>query len=413
MIRLYPLSESQHRCPFDDAKLEPIGWYIPGMRNLADLRCPECGREFYGDLPAGHGLNYPMLLDKQTGKVHDPYGVDWFADWLRSSHADRSKERLGLVEEEFHPVRSPLLLNCLDTIYGHCLLKLLNAQYYLEHRTDFDLVVLVPTFMRWMVPDGVAAIWTVDSPLRRGTEWNDWLAADLHQRLEPYAQCWLSAAYSHPHPKHYSIERFTRVKPFPVGEWNERLSTPTVTFIWREDRVWAAAGPPARMPRVIARLKVRVGFDDPNGEQGQRVALLATQLRHAFPALDFAVVGLGSQGGMPAWIDDLRQPAITDRVEKTWCERYARSHVVIGVHGSNMLLPSAHAGATVELMPPQCSGNIIQDLLMPDVDCREILLRYRILPSSISSVDLAATVVFLLRDLCLVRTSLTHQSVDP
>src|SRR5450759_2091288 len=170
MIRLHPIPEVSHHCPFDNAKLEPIGWCIPGMRNLADLRCPECGREFYGDLLAGHGLNYPMLLDKQTGKVHDPYKVEWFADWLRNSYANRSKEPLGFVEEDFRPVRSPLLLNCLDTLYGHCLLKLLNAQHYLEHRPDLDLVVLVPKMMRWMVPDGVAAIWTVDLPLGRGTE---------------------------------------------------------------------------------------------------------------------------------------------------------------------------------------------------------------------------------------------------
>lgn len=413
MIKLHPIPEVSHHCPFDNAKLEPIGWCIPGMRNLADLRCPECGREFYGDLLAGHGLNYPMLLDKQTGKVHDPYKVEWFADWLRNSYANRSKEPLGFVEEDFRPVRSPLLLNCLDTLYGHCLLKLLNAQHYLEHRPDLDLVVLVPKMMRWMVPDGVAAIWTVDLPLGRGTEWNDWLAADLRGRLEPYAQCWLSVAYSHPHPKHYSIERFTRVQPFPVGEWYERLNTPTVTFIWREDRVWSAARPPTRLRRLTARLRAKVGLGDPYVEQRQRVILLATQLRQAFSALDFAVVGLGKQGGMPAWIDDLRRTAIDDKVEKTWCERYARSHVVIGVHGSNMLLPSAHAGATVELMPPERWGNMIQDLLMPDMDCRETLLRYRIMPFSISVFELAATINSLLGDLCAIETSMTQQSVDP
>jgi hypothetical protein len=416
MIRLHPLPEGHHHCPFDDARLDALDWYIPGMRNLADLRCPKCGGEFYGDLLAGQALYTPLLLDKHTGNVYDPHNVKWLADWLRNSYANRSNEPLGFVEEEFRPVRNPLLLNCLDTLYGHCLLKLLNAQYYLDQRPDLDLVVLVPRCLRWMVPDGVAAIWTVDLPLRRGTEWNDWLAAELHRRVEAFTNCWLSVAYSHPHPKYISIERFTRVQPFPVAEWYERLNKPTVTFIWREDRLWTAAKPQARLRRLAKRLRAKVGLSDPSdpyGDQTQQVILLATQLRQAFPALNFAVVGLGKPGSMPAWINDLRTTAIDDKAEKTWCERYARSHVVIGVHGSNMLLPSAHAGATVELMLPERWGNMIQDLLMPDLDSRETLFRYRVVPLSVTVFDLVAIIHSLIRDLwMMIKVGMTQQSVE-
>jgi len=415
VIRLHPIPYADHTCPYCQVRLEVMGWYIPGMRNLADLRCPQCGRAFYGDLVAGQALYTPMLLEKATGVVHEKYGVQWFANWLRDSHANRVNSPLGFSAEEFRPLKQPVLLNCLDTLYGHCLLKLLNAQYYLDHRPDLDLVVIVPRFLRWMVPDGVAAIWTVDLPLGRGTEWNDWLAAELHRRVEAFANCWLSVAYSHPHPKYFSIERFTRVQPFPVPEWYERLNTPTGTFIWREDRLWSAAKPQACLRRLTKRLRAKVGLgdaSDPYGEQTQQVILLATQLRQAFSALDFAVVGLGKPGGMPAWINDLRATAIDDKVEKTWCERYARSHVVIGMHGSNMLLPSAHAGATVELMPPERWGNMIQDLLMPDLDSREALFRYRVVPLSVTVFELVAIIDSLIRDLWIIKVGMTQQSVE-
>ncbi|HVF57329.1 MAG TPA: hypothetical protein VM934_14335, partial [Pyrinomonadaceae bacterium] len=53
---------------------------------------------------------------------------------------------------------------------------------------------------------------------------------------------------------------------------------------------------------------------------------------------------------------------------------------VVGVHGSNMLLPSAHAGGVVELMGPERWGNFTQDILFRDAgDCRETLFRYRFL----------------------------------
>jgi hypothetical protein len=399
MIELHPLPNVSYDCPYDNTRLVVIGWYIPGMRNLSDLRCPECGKEFYGEMPAGHGLRYPVLLDKHTGVAYDLKSVKWFVDWLQNSYVRRNDRPLEFVAEEFRSLHNPLLLNCLDTLYGHCLLKLLNAQSYLDKRPDLDLVVLVPKFLRWMVPEGVAAIWTVDLPLRRGTEWNDWLAAELHGRLESFAHCQLSSAYSHPHPKDFAIERFTRVRPFPVAEWSERLQTPTVTFIWRGDRLWGEAGTPGSLSSLFSKLSARLGlggFPVQQREQTQRVSQLAMRLREAFPKLDFAIVGVGMPGDMPDWIKDLRTTAINTRVEKAWCDRYALSHVVIGVHGSNLLLPSAHAGATVELVPPDRWENIIQDLLMPDLDCREALFRYRIVPISVSAQEMTLLISSLL-----------------
>lgn len=415
MIRLHPIPDVNHTCPYCQVRLEVNGWYIPGMRNLADLRCPKCSREFYGDLLAGHGLYYPMLLDKKTGDVHDLYNVKWFADWLRNSYANRSNEPLDFVTEELRPLQTPLLLNCLDTLYGHCLLKLLNAQYYLDNRPDLDVVVLVPKYLRWMVPDGVSAVWTVDLPLRRGIEWNDWLAKEISVRLKQFDEVWLSVAYSHPHPREFTIERFTRVQPFPVDKWHERLETPTITFIWREDRLWVDQGNSGRLRRLANRLRVKMGFSGlslPRREQTRRVVLLASHLRKAFPKLNFVIAGLGVPGEMPNCIEDLRTTEINTEVEKMWCGRYACSHVVIGIHGSNMLLPSAHARATVELMPSERWGNIIQDLLMPDLDCRETLFRYRIVPVSVSVQELTFMIVAFLQSYHFVERNFRHSLIN-
>ena len=401
MIRLHPLPDVIHHCPFDEERLEAVDWHIPGMRNLADLRCPTCGREFYGDLPAGQALYTPLLVEKKTGEVYDPHDVKWFADWLRRSYAERSGEPLGFETEEFRPLKAPLLLNCLDTLYGHSILKLLNAQYYIDHAPEYDLIVLIPRFLRWMVPDGIAAVWTVDLPLNRGTGWNDRLAAEIRERLERYDQAWLSVAYSHPHPRYYDVERFTRVCPFPVGEWCDRLTTPRVTFIWREDRLWGQGGLLGRLRHLAGRISTRCGIrgiSPSRREQTRRVVRLATRLRRAFPKLDFAVAGPGRPGGLPAWIEDARTEAIDESVEKGWCERYAASHMAIGMHGSNMLLPSAHAGATLELMPPERWGNMIQDLLPPELDCREALFRYRIIPDTAGVEEVACIVTSLLMD---------------
>ncbi|MDI6616141.1 MAG: hypothetical protein QME27_05460, partial [Syntrophaceae bacterium] len=291
---------------------------------------------------------------------------------------------------------------------------LLNAQYYIDHTLGYDLIVLIPRFLRWMVPDGIAAVWTVDLPLKQGTVWNDRLAAEIRARLERYDQAWLSVAYSHPHPRYYDIERFTRVRPFPVGEWCDRLTTPRVTFIWREDRFWGRGGRLGRLWHLAGRIAARCGlrgFSPLRREQTRRVVRLATRLRRTFPKLDFAVAGPGRPGGLPAWIGDLRTTAIDASVEKAWCERYAASHVVIGIHGSNMLLPSAHAGATLELMPPERWGNMVQDLLPPELDCREVMLRYRVIPDATGVVEVAGIVTSLLMDSWLWELNMDPEAV--
>lgn len=403
-VRLHPHTEVTHEeeCPHCRVRLSVVGWHIPGMRNLADLRCTHCAREFYGDLASGQALYTPMLLDKGTGAVHDSHGVDWFAGWLRESYARRADAPISFRVHEHLPVtRHVVILNCLDTLYGHSLLKLLNAQYYLDRQTDVDLIVLVPSFLAWMVPDGVAQVWEVGLSLRRGTEWNEWLAREIRRRVEAFQSVSLSHALSHPRLEDFDIERFTRIKPFPLNEWDARLKKPTVTFIWRDDRPWSArseAAQDSRRERLTRLIRRSVNLAS---RQHQLVSALAESLRHDLPALDFAVVGLNDnrrRAPFPAWVTDLRRSVVDADAERQWCERYAASHVVVGVHGSNMLLPSAHAGSVVELIGIERWGNFTQDILFRNVeDCREVLFRYRFVPDSTSPLALARLVSLLLK----------------
>lgn len=400
---LHPVADADHECPYCRVRLHALGWHVPGMRALADLRCPACGRAYYGDLAAGQALYTPMLLEKESGTVHDAHGVEWFAGWLRESYARRADVPVPFdVREQRKITRHVVLLNCLDTLYGHSLLKLLNAQYHLDRRPEVDLVVMVPACLAWMVPDGVAQVWVVGLPLRRGTEWNEWLAREIRRRVEAFARVSLSHALSHPRPDEVDIERFTRVRPFPLGEWDARLRRPTVTYIWRDDRPWRApsgAMPPTRRGGRLKRLiDSRPG---PGERQAALISELAEALRRELPALDFAVAGLAGGGageGLPGWIGDLRRASPGADVEREWCERYAASHVVLGVHGSNMLLPSAHAGGVVELIGPERWGNFTQDILFRDGgDCRETLFRYRFVDELTPPPDLARLTALLLK----------------
>jgi len=374
MIPLLPVPAADHVCPHCNATLEVRGWSIPGMRNLAQLHCVRCVRDFYGDLRSGQAFFTPQLLDAASGVVHDPHGVPWFAEWLQESYAHRVATSRELRVVEHRVVTRPVVfLNCLDTLYGHVLLKLLNAQSLID-RGEVDLIVMVPATFAWLVPDGAAQVWLVDWPLQQGTQWNDGLAHEIAIRLRAFADVRLSIAHSHPRSEDYDIERFTRVTPFPIAAWERSAARPVVTFIWRDDRRWTPAGRlAARVPRA----------------QHRQIARLANSLQRVLPNVDFAVVGLGKAEGFGSSVRDLRRTSLDDEAERAWCERYAASHVVIGIHGSNMLLPSAHAGAVIELLPRDRWGNYLQDLLLRPTSARDLLFRVRIVPEHTTPEEVA------------------------
>lgn len=399
MIRLKPSLETLlPDCPHCQTTLAAEGFLITGMRNLAEFHCPHCGGEFYGDLPAGQGLFTPILLDQKTGEVFDNDNAAWFSGWLADSYKQRNDKPLNFEERNFSDIKKKvILLNCLDTLYGHSLLKLLNAQYYLDFLPDFSLIVIVPPFLEWLLPEGVAEAWIVDLPLRRGTEWNDWLAGEISNKLEAFTEVFLSVAFSHPHSADFDIERFTRVKPFALENFAASSDEPVVTFIWREDRLWESGD--SKKPSGFKKIKSSFGLaNETVAGQTRKIISFAECLRKEFPGLDFAVAGLGKTGEFPAWIKDLRLTELNPAAERRWCERYAASHTVVGVHGSNMLLPSAHAGSVIELLGAERQGNFLQDILFRGGgDARETLFRYRFVPPSTAPEVLSQMVSDLLR----------------
>ncbi len=390
MIRLKPVLEiPAQQCPNCASTLAATDFIITGMRNLADSRCADCGGEFYGDLPAGQALYTPITLDKKTGATHGGDNAKWFADWLAESYENRSREKIGFETRKFSPPKDKvILLNCLDVLYGHSLLKLLNAQYYLDHQPDFSLILIVQPFLEWLIPDGIAEAWIVDLPLRRGTEWNERLADEIKNRLAEFREIYLSVAFSHPHSADFDIERFTRVAPFPLENFGKFQKNPVVTFIRREDRLWESENETAA--NNFQKIKRRFAVVENNlNEQTRRIIEFAERLREKFPQVDFAVAGLGNTNVFPDWIKDLRLTKLDEKAERAWCERYAKSHLVVGVHGSNMLLPSAHAGCVIELLEENRQGNFLQDILFRGADAREMFFRYRFAPLSTSPENLA------------------------
>jgi hypothetical protein len=408
MIELYPNPPSRHSCPTDGALLRVTGWRMPGMRVLAQLVCPTCSRKYFGDLAVGHGLHTPKLVNAE-GRVSPLEPGRWFADDLARAFADRRSTELKIETISHRPLVRPLVLNCLDNFYGHSILKLLNAQWYLDRPGELDLVCIVPSWLQWMVPTGVAELWVVDLPLREGGQWNDWLADEFARRLARFDRCLISVAVTHPASRDYDLERFTGVKPFDLKLWDMAIKKPKVALIWRDDARGAHEG---GLLRVGRRISPKVAHAARRATQTRWLRSFAQALTTAWPTLELAITGIGAPEGAPHGVQDLRAPKPTADIERRWCALHAQSHVVCGVHGSHMLLPSGHAGATVEWVPPNRWGNLVQDVLIRGTDVRDTLMRHRFIPASTPEKEIAEVIGALITNLGESRFNFGQPSVD-
>jgi FkbM family methyltransferase len=357
---LWPQPDEGGICPRCERPLQHPTLRLSGWRFLLDGRCRGCEHRYLQDLPYGHGLIYPATLDLDTGETFQVGDGAWFAAALRPLWERPDTANTELEVQARAAASRVVLINCLDKVYGHMLLKLLNAGRQ-PADPDLSLVVLVPESLAHLVPAGVAESWILHAPTSRCSGWLMDLEPRLRKEIQRFDECLLSPAFPHPHPSTYNLDDFTgAVTP-------ERSGEPSIVFSLRSDRRWGRDG---RQQRAnVARLRERI-----LGE---------------FPEAGFVALGAGEHGGLPESMEDRSATAPDADRERDWLALLRGADLVIGVHGSNLLLPSALARATVELLPRARYGNAFQATLLSTADPTTALIRHRVVygDDDLSDVD--------------------------
>jgi hypothetical protein len=242
--------------------------------------------------------------------------------------------------------------------------------------------------MKWLIPsEGIAEVWTVKLGFSKLYHYYPELSNKINFEINKFKNVYLSAGYVIPTNENIKIENFTKIKPY---DFSTPPKEPRVTFIWRED-------PGRVMVRCIYLVKFfqKIGFKRillPL--QYIKIIILFYLLKKKLGSnYQFTVSGLGSYGKMPSFIHDKRVENFNGNTESELCKLYAESALVFGVHGSSMLLPSAHAGMTISLMPSKRWGNYQEDILLVEEDPRLALFQKRILPLNLSIFDIRDIII--------------------
>ena len=365
MIELKPNTYNKFLCPqCKKDNIKVIDIIFQGIHVLADCQCNVCNFEFYHDFPVGHALYYPIAIEKNNQKVYDKNNTKWFSKPLKDSILSKSKDKIKIEKKIFFNEKNVVILNCIDYLYGHVLLKLFNAQYYIDNYKQYGLIIIIPKMFKWLLPEGISEAWIIDTNLKEAQNWFIELEEFVKKEFKRFDKIYLSLAFSHPDPSEIDIARFTKIKRFNLDKFLENKIN--ITFITREDRLWFNTKFELFIYKIIRKLKLLKYFNKFFIDlQNKLIDQTYKQVKRELPNADFNVVGLGRSGKFKKYINDYRKNDITKEIEIKWCEIYSKSHLIIGIHGSNMLLPTALAAGFIEILPKNRYGNIIQDVFLP------------------------------------------------
>lgn len=377
MLSIKPLKlPNKFFCPYCRSVVPIAGIIWQGIHICVAYNCKHCRTTFYSPLPIGHTSVFFMMIEPSKNKIfadrNDAYY--WLAKPLLRSlqkPSHKSVRFTKIYSKGISKNKKVIIANCIDYLYGHCLLKLFSLERFKteKNKKHLYLVVFVPSCITWLVPAYVDEVWAVGMDIKKAQQYYIKLEEKIRAVISAFKNVYINPAQ--PHPSGVHIQDFSKVAP------GQTTRHPSVAFYWRADRAWVH--------------KKNAWF--PLFLQYVRILQLFYILKQNIPNVQFSIEGVGKQYRFPSWIRDNRISEFNQVKEKKMCLRYSRLTLIIGVLGSHMILPAAHAASVIELVPRRMWSNLGQNIINPShqsfYDVRLRLFLHRFLPIDIRISTLA------------------------
>jgi len=372
MIEFSPRLNVEVRCLTCESKAVSIKQiFFQGIHVLVDSQCHNCRNEFYQTLPIGHDRLFPIQFSKDGYKSnYDKQAEIWLAKPLIKSIVKYPKVKAELARVIAKPTKKIVMINCLDTCFGHVFTKLWNAQTLMKNHPDLGIVVLIPSQCARFVPLGVAEIWTVGMSLRDCDNWIDGLDEFIKHQFLRFDAVFLSNAYTHLDQTRYiDLQAFVKWPKFELSQFTTKPVC--ITFVVREDRFWHNSVIMDFLFKVMVKGKLQHFLKNLfNERQIKLIEETVVHLQKQLPQVKVVITGLGKSGTFGNSALDLRVNVIQDETEKQWNQVYSESQLVIGIHGSNMLIPSFLAAGFINLVPRYKIPHMAEDTCLPHSNSR-------------------------------------------
>ena len=379
MLKIKPEIKFTSNCPICNNEMTNKNITFTGMRTLISVSCNKCKETFYTDLPTGHGLYYSFYYSQTKNKiVNDKINGQWFAKSLENTIRNSLDIKVNIKSEEKSSSKL-LILSVIDSYFGHSLLRLLTIQYYFRKNKNKDILLIIPKNLEWIVPKYIKNVIVCNVSGKNGDRWINGLSEIIQIFIDKYEEVFLASEYQHIY-KSKNIDNFTGIKPNnpDVIMNNDKMC---IGYIWREDRLWNKR---TQLDIIFKKIEKVVGINLRRiliKQQYNNVKQLLLDIREKIPEAQFYVSGFGKFGEFPDFIEDLRTTSIDKDIEIKWIKKYLNTSLIIGLHGSNMILPSAYSAMTLDIMPEWKWNNVMEDIIIQTYSNQyDTLFRYRFIP---------------------------------
>lgn len=387
--------ESSVKCHCCDGESVILKEFIfQGIHILAKYNCSACASSFFHTLPIGHDLLFPTSFDEAGKRVKAEIQSEWLVRPLLDSIFNEKKINITIEKEVFRQAREAIVLNCIDNCFGHSFMKLWNIEILKSRYPDRSVIVFVPKRMRWLLPDDVDEVWSFDASFPELEKFIVNLDEEVKKNLLPrFSHVFVSKAFTYLGLDKINLKAFLKTERFNLDKFND--APPRITFVLREDRFWHRYP----MEFFLFKLFVKLKLDKKIfiWRQNFLVNRAARKIKAKLASAEFYATGLNRTGRLSSMISDLRVQTPSAQKERQWCDLYSKSHVVVGVHGSNMLIPTALAGGFIEILPRYKIRHIAEDTLI-DYNSRYTLFLGRYLDEFVSPAQISNHVTNMLTD---------------
>ncbi len=377
MFQLIPTIDSKSTC--QNCKATSTGKieieYL-GMLWTRSYRCGECGAKNYEPLPYGHYNQFNCSFFVIDGKItFNEDCPEWIETGIHSIVNSKTPEDVVIEKIGKANGKSVVLINCLDSCYGHVLWKMLNLEKH-KKNNQVEVILIIPRNVAWLLPLDIEEAWVVDVGLSYLNSTISGFNEFVTSELKRFENILLSPTDSFPVDLKGHLAEYTKTPPFDKSKFNDLPYN--ITLILRENRFWLRFKIEEWL--YLAGRKFKLGYWFNIGfvyRQNKLVNALVNSLNSEHQHFKITVVGFGKSGKLNRRINDQRVDALSPEIERKWCDIYARSHVVIGVHGSGMLLPTSLAAGYINILPSYKVSNKGEDIAAPgDEKSLEILGRH-------------------------------------
>ncbi len=365
ILEIFPNLNIPVSCPSCGSTRATVqGVLFQGIHVLQSFHCEDCSVDSCSTLPAGHDALWPIAFSKDGTHVrYDAIADLWLARPLLKGMVGTFRSDY-VIEKKIYRQNSEnaVLLNCLDYCFGHAFAKLWNIQAILESYPEFSVIVLIPENFEWLIPEGVSEVWLVRGKMREMNKYMVNLDSQIKSEISRFSKFYLSTAKVFHDTSKINFEIFLRKKSFDISAFTKMK--PCVTFVLREDRYWHGNAVEEFVNRALIKFEIQKYF---TGyfiwRQNSLVRKTIKHMKKQRSDVKFVITGFGKKTFSDGSVEDRRVGVINDTIEHEWCECYSQSHISIGVHGSNMLIPTMLSAGFIEILPSHKIQHIGEDTI--------------------------------------------------